>query len=188
MTAAVKLYSNPGSRSKIVEWYLKELGVAYETQEINMKEKEHKADWFMKVNPFGKVPALEDGGLIMFESGAMLTYLGDKYGPEDTPEKRAEVNKWVMFANSTLGNALFLEQFRESQLPVCMQPLEDILARQEYLLGDFSAADVAVGAYLLYVPLMLPMVDLSAYPAVMAYMERLKARPACTIQPPPAAA
>lgn len=77
---------------------------------------------------------------------------------------------------------MFLEQFRESQLPVCLAPLEALLAKQPYLVdGSFSAADVAVGAYLLYVPLMLPDVDLAPYPAVQQYMARLKERPNCTI-------
>jgi glutathione S-transferase len=44
----------------------------------------------MQVNPFGKVPALQDGSLSLFESGALLTYLADKYGKLDTPEARWE--------------------------------------------------------------------------------------------------
>lgn len=186
--AAIKLYANPRTRSKIVEWYLKELGVEYTTKDIDMAAGDHKTDEFAAVNPFKKLPALEDGDLKMFESGAMLQYLADKYGPANTPEKRAEVAKWVLFANSTLGNALFLEQFRETQLPACMQPLEDILSKQDYLLGDeLTAADVAVGAYLLYVPIMLTGISLDAYPACIKYMERLQARPACMIKPPPTA-
>jgi len=81
------------------------------------------------------------------------------------------------------GNALFLDQFREQAMPGCLQPLESVLSQQEYLLpSGFSAADVAVGAYLLYVPAMLAdKVDLSPYPAILAYLERLRGRPACCV-------
>lgn len=81
------------------------------------------------------------------------------------------------------GNALFLDQFREQALPGTLAPLEALLSKQDYLLkGGFSAADVAVGAYLIYVPAMLAdKVDLSPYPAILAYMDRLRARPECCL-------
>lgn len=50
--------------------------------------------------------------LPQFESGAMLLYLADKYGPANTPEQRARAAQWVLFANSTMGNSIFVEQFR----------------------------------------------------------------------------
>lgn len=52
-------------------------------------------------------------------SGALLTYLADKYGDCDTPEARARASQWVLFANSTLANALFVEQFRCVDVGAC---------------------------------------------------------------------
>eukprot|EP00882_Tetradesmus_deserticola_P012388 GHRQ01013129.1.p1 GENE.GHRQ01013129.1~~GHRQ01013129.1.p1 ORF type:complete len:175 (+),score=85.24 GHRQ01013129.1:132-656(+) len=145
-----------------------------------MKEKQHKSEQFMKVNPFGKVPALQDGELSLFESGALLTYLADKYGQLATPEDRAKASQWVLFANSTLANSVFVEQFREKSMPIVMGNLDSVLASREYLEGGaFSVSDVAVGAYLLYIPAFFPQLDLSPYPNVVAYMQRLAARPAC---------
>ncbi|KAF6242297.1 thioredoxin-like protein [Scenedesmus sp. NREL 46B-D3] len=144
--SSLKLYTNPASRGKFVEWYLQEIGVDAELVNLDMKEKQHKSEQFMKVNPFGKVPAMQDGELSLFESGALLTYLADKYGKLDTPEARGKAAQWVLFANSTLANSVFVEQFR-------------VLAGKEFLEGGaFSVSDVAVGAYLLYIPAFLPQV------------------------------
>uniref|UniRef100_A0A383WFY7 Glutathione transferase n=1 Tax=Tetradesmus obliquus TaxID=3088 RepID=A0A383WFY7_TETOB len=178
--SSLKLYTNPASRGKIVEWYLQEIGVDAELVNLDLKERQHKTEDFMKVNPFGKVPAMQDGSLSLFESGALLTYLADKYGKLDTPEARARASQWVLFANSTLANSVFVEQFREKSMPDVMGNLDKILAGREFIEGDaFSVSDVAVGAYLLYIPAFLPQIDLSPYPNVVAYMQRMAARPAC---------
>jgi glutathione S-transferase len=178
---AVKLYTHPRSRGRIVEWYIQELGLKdVEMANLDLAEKQHKAPDFLNVNPFGKVPALSDGELNLFESGALLTYLADKYGDTNTPEKRARAAQWTLFANSTLANALFVEQFREKSMPDVLGSLDKVLADKEFLEGGkFSVSDVAVGAYLLYVPVFLPQVDMSPYPNVVKYMDRMKSRPAC---------
>ncbi|GIL90252.1 hypothetical protein Vretifemale_17839 [Volvox reticuliferus] len=181
--AATKLYSNPASRGRIVEWYLQELGVAGDVEVVNldMREKrEHKSDWFKKVNPFGKLPAFEDGDMKLFESGAILLYLADKYGQLQTPLERARAAQWTLFANSTMTQAVFMEQIRERSMPEMFRTLDELLSQQPYIDGDsFSVSDVAVGAYLLYIPTFFPQLDLSPYPNVLAYMKRISERPAC---------
>ncbi|KAF8063755.1 yfcG [Scenedesmus sp. PABB004] len=181
--AAVKLYTNPASRGQIVAWYIKELGIEDQVEMVNldMREKrQHKEPSFLKVNPFGKVPALQDGEFTLFESGALLSYLADKHGALPTPEARAKAAQWISFSNSTLSNAVFVEQFREKSMPDVYGALDKLLADREYLEGNaFSVSDVAVGSILLYVPMFFPQLDLSPYPNVLKYMERVKARPAC---------
>lgn len=180
----LKLWTNPASRGQIISWYAKELGVEVDAVDMDMKEKrEHKSPEFLKVNPFGKVPAISDGEFNLFESGALLLYLADKYPLQSgvmTPQQRAAAAQWVLFANSTLANSVFVEQFREKAFPETFSSLDALLAGREFLEGGkFSVSDVAVGAYLLYIPAFLPQLDLTPYPNVLAYMERLKARPAC---------
>jgi hypothetical protein len=95
--------------------YLQELGVEAELVQLDMKAKDHKAPAFVQKFPFGKLPALSDGEFDLFESGALLLYLADKYADKsgiDTPQKRATAAQWVLFSNSTLANAIFVEQFR----------------------------------------------------------------------------
>ncbi|KXZ43038.1 hypothetical protein GPECTOR_106g132 [Gonium pectorale] len=183
----MKLYSNPASRGRIIEWYLHEIGAASDVEVINMdmrEKREHKSESFKKVNPFGKLPALEDGDFKLFESGAILLYLADKYGKLATVHERAAAAQWTLFANSTMANSVFVEQFRERSMPDVFTTLDALLAKQQFIEGDaFSVSDVAVGAYLLYIPAFLPQVlarvDLSPYPNVLAYMKRMAERPAC---------
>ena len=70
-----------------------------QTVEVNMRAGEHKSAQYRTIHPFGQVPALEDDGLKMFESGAILCYMYDKAGKLDTPQKRALANQWTLFAN-----------------------------------------------------------------------------------------
>ncbi|PNW72643.1 hypothetical protein CHLRE_15g636750v5 [Chlamydomonas reinhardtii] len=179
----MKLYSNPASRGRIIEWYVREIGKDSEVEVINMdmKEKrEHKSDWFKKVNPFGKLPALEDGDLKLFESGAIMLYIAEKYGQFNSPAERARAQQWALFANSTMANSVFVEQFRERSMPDVFGTLDALLAATPYIDGPaFTVSDVLVGAYLLYIPAFLPQVDLSPYPHVQAYMKRLAERPHC---------
>ena len=115
----------------------------------------------------------------LFESGALLLALAEIVQETNTTAKRAVASQWVLFANSTLGNALFVESIREKQLPGVLSTLDTLLQTREYLNGDaFSVCDVAVGAYLLYVPLFFPNLSFAEYPAVCAYMCRLRERAA----------
>jgi glutathione S-transferase len=178
----IKLYGGARSRASIVRWYLEELSVPYEFILLDMSTGAHHQPDFLSINPFGKVPAIVDGDFAMFESGAILLYLCQKYGEKEVPiERQAILNQWVLFANSTLAMGIFTEASRERELVQLMNPLNEMLSKHPYLLGDeFSVVDVAVGAILIYIPMMLK-VDLSAYPAVVNYIQALSSRPACKI-------
>ncbi|PNG62357.1 Glutathione S-transferase F3, partial [Tetrabaena socialis] len=66
VSAGIQLYSNPASRGRICEWYINEIGAVKDVEIINleMREKrEHKSEAFLKINPYGKLPALVDGDL-----------------------------------------------------------------------------------------------------------------------------
>lgn len=77
------------------------------------------------------------------------------------------------------GNALFLKDNQEKQMPQIMDTLNQIFSDCHYLVDDtFGVADVAVGSYLLYLPLFFPDLDLTPWTHVGAYMERLKERQA----------
>ena len=175
----LKLYGGARSRATLVQWYLEELGVDYEFVLLDMGAGAHLEPPYTNINPFGKVPGLVDGEFSVWESGAILLYIAEKYGNElNTPEERAIANQWVLFANATLGPGVFVEASREKEFPRLMAPLNDRLSQQEFMLGSgFSVVDIAVGSYLYYIPAMLRL-DISSYPAVAAYIDRLKARPA----------
>jgi glutathione S-transferase len=175
----IKLYGGARSRAAIVRWYLEELAISYEFVLLDMSAGEHLQPDFLKLNPFGKVPTIVDGDLVLFESGAILLYLQQKYDRANrTVEQQALLAQWTLFANATLGPGVFGEENRDREMPRLMTPLNEILGKQPYILGDeFSVADVAVGAILSYIPVLLKL-DLSAYPAAIAYINMLSERPA----------
>ncbi|MUL37606.1 glutathione S-transferase family protein [Gloeocapsopsis dulcis] len=175
----LKLYGGARSRASIVQWYLEELAVPYEFVLLDMQAGEHRQPNFLAINPMGKVPAIVDGDFQLWESGAILLYLAEKYGKEiSSLEERAQVAQWVLFANATLGPGIFVEASRDRETPRLLTPLNEIFSRQPFLLGDrFGVADVAVGSILCYIPIMLKL-DLSDYPGVLNYMKQLSERPA----------
>ncbi|WP_413165949.1 glutathione S-transferase family protein [Capilliphycus salinus ALCB114379] len=175
----LKLYGGAFSRASIVQWYLEEIALAYEFVMLDMKAGAHLEPDYLAINPMGKVPSIVDENVKLWESGGILLYLADKYGKmPDSPEKRGEIYQWVLFANSTLANGIFLEASREKETPRLMAPLNEIFQKQSYIMGeDFTVADVAVGSILAYIPMMLKL-DLSAYPAVLDYIKRVGERPA----------
>merc|ERR1719297_220621 len=89
---APRLHGSQQTRSPLVNWYCAEANIPLEMREPRPSP-----------HPFGKVPHLsDDGGVEVFESGAILLYLADKYGGLASPEDRAKYSKWVIWANSTL--------------------------------------------------------------------------------------
>jgi glutathione S-transferase len=175
----LKLYGGARSRASIVQWYLEELGVPYEFVLLDMQAGAHQQPDYLAINPMGKVPAIVDGDFKLWESGAILLYLAQKYSQPSLPLEAQAINtQWVIFANATLGPGVFVEASRERETPKLLTPLNQIFDRQPFLLGqDFGVADVAVGSMLAYIPMMLKL-DLSAYPAVVDYIKRISERPA----------
>jgi glutathione S-transferase len=175
----LKLYGGARSRASIVQWYLEELGAEYEFVLLDMEAGQHRQPEFLSLNPMGKVPLIVDGEFILWESGAILLYLAQKYQQmPDSLEQRSIMTQWILFANSTLAVGLFIEANRAREMPKLLSPLSQIFQSQPYLLGDeFTVADVAVGSILAYIPIMLKL-DLSEYPGVVDYIKRIGERPA----------
>lgn len=149
-----------------VVWALEELGEKYERIVLDPLKREHKKPEYLKLNPFGKVPVLEDGDFVLFESLAICTYLGDKHNkliPKPATKERALYNQWTSFAISTFEPPSFrvfgadyftkpehkdatMERIRKENLELVdsyMGVMDTHLAHNAYLLGDnFSIADV----------------------------------------------
>ncbi|KAF6004608.1 hypothetical protein F1559_004703 [Cyanidiococcus yangmingshanensis] len=179
------LYSAPNSRGGMVEWYLRLLKAPVDVVNLDMSKGEHKSPDFLRVNPFGKVPALQETGpepWSLSESGAILLYLAEKYDPTFPKDlrKKAEITQWVLFANSTLATAAFTESLREKQLPGLLAALDQHFAKHSFALGgEFSVADVALGTYLSYITMFFPdKVDMKPYSHLNGYVERVKERQA----------
>ena len=177
--ASLLLYGGERTRAAAVFWYLEELGISYEYKKLDISTGENKKPEYLAINPMGKVPALVDGDFRIWESGAILWYLATKYGqmPSDLTTQGQTI-QWILFANSTLANGLFLEDRREREMPRLLTPLNNIFQENSYLMDEnFTVADVAVGYYL-YMAKLLFNLDWQEYPSVLDYLERLSQRQA----------
>ena len=76
----LKLYGGARSRASIVQWYLEELNIPYEFVLLDLPAGEHQQPEYLAINPMGKVPAIVDGDFQLWESGAIILYLAEKYG------------------------------------------------------------------------------------------------------------
>ena len=97
ISMGVTLYGSQQTRSPLVNWYLLEKNIPFTQKPARPNP-----------NPFGQIPYLtDDNNIEVFESGAILLYLADAYGGENTPQKRAQYTKWVVWANSELDGLCF---------------------------------------------------------------------------------
>ena len=183
---ALTLYGGARTRASMPRWYMEEKGIAYDWRMLDMRAGEHSREPFLSINPFGKLPALvhEDpavtgGRLQLFESGAILLYLAELSGECSSSDQRSQAAQWVLFANATLATALFVPSNREKEFPRLMGVLNGLLDGGKPLMGgSWGVADCAVNAYLAYLPMFFPDLDLSPYPAVQANIAATQARPA----------
>lgn len=173
----LKLYGGVLSRASIVQWYLEELQIPYEYVLLDMQAEAHKQPEFLAINPMGRVPAIVDEDFQLWESGAILLYLAEKYGKiSSSLEERSALTQWVLFGNSTLSSAILVKENIVREAPRLLNALDRILEQQPFLLGDrFSVADVAVGSILAYIPIVLKM-DVSAYPDVVQETQQLMSK------------
>ncbi len=169
-------------------WYLEEKGIPYELVMLDLAAQGNRQPDFLAVNPFGKLPALEDDSvsgldgqpLKLFESGAILQHLEDHHsGEQRSAAERSLTAQWLLFANATLAIALFVPSNREREFPRLMQELDRQMASGGPLVGDrWGAADCAVSAYLAYLPIFFPQEDLSPYPSIQALITSTRQRSA----------
>ena len=107
----MKLFFNPQSRAVIAKWMLDECGVPYEIVPIDFTKREHKTPEFLKINPAGKLPALVDGGVKVFESAAICLYLADKFpeanlAPKIMAPERGRYLSLMVYSSSQLEPAM----------------------------------------------------------------------------------
>lgn len=115
----------------------------------------------------------------MFESGAIVLYALNKYGKAD-PQALALATQWVVFANGDFAYTLFRKDVPADTKAAMLGTVDRVLAGTPYLTGQsFSMADAVMGAYVAYIPMFAPDIQLRKYPNLWAWMQRLMARPKC---------
>ena len=110
--STLKIYYSPMSSSTRCIWALEELGIPYEKIRVHLDKLEQKKPEYLLINPNGKIPALIDGNMKMFESIAILLYLGEKYGvekglwPKPNTEERLQALSWTIWSCAELQGAV----------------------------------------------------------------------------------
>lgn len=194
----LKIYHVRGTRSVRPIWLCYELDVPMEIKPIDFSPAFRNSPEWRAISPAGKVPAMTDGDLTMFESGAMVDYILERYGegrlrPAPGTAESAIHHQWCWFSEATLSRPLGLRRLLkpdperipsvtadvEQKTRDCLAVVDQAVSDRDFLLGsEFGAADIMMG-YSLQMVANLKVLD-DQYPNAQAYLERLKSRDACT--------
>jgi GST-like protein len=197
----LKFYYNLAPNPMKVALLLEELGLPYEALPVDTRKGEQHSEAFKAVNPNAKVPAIDDDGVVMFDSNAILLWLADKHrrfvNTDPTSAERAQALTWLMFVASGIGpysgqavhfrtaapepkayalNRYDFEAHRHWKI------LDDRLAGQRWMVGDdYGIVDMAFWGWARMVPFVLGMEPAAAwaqYPHLKRLLDDINARPA----------
>src|SRR3954465_3327401 len=158
----LKFYFNAAPNPNKVALFLEESGLPYQLVPVDTRKGDQFKPEFLAVNPNGKVPAIDDDGVFVFDSNAILLYLAEKTGkflPANTPANRAQTLSWLMFIASGIGpysgQAVHFKHFApkdleyahnryQSEAPLHSPIPNDHRARSRYMVGDtYTIVDMA---------------------------------------------
>ena len=189
----MKLYGYRNGRTLRALWALEEIGAPYEYVEVDILHGQGREPWFLKINPGGKVPVLDDAGTVITESAAICLDLAEKFPasnllpPTGTPERTA-CYKWISFILTELDAPLWTIAKHRFVLPeerrvpavtdtagwefsVAAKILETAIANDLYLVGNsLTVADILAGHTLLWAK----SARLELGPALVTYVNALK--------------
>ncbi len=194
----LKIHGTAMSRAGRVLWAAEELGLKFEHDPIAIGPAGSRKPEYLKINPNGHIPAIDDEGTILWESMAINLYLAEKYGKEplwpSKIEDRGRAYQWSFWGMTetephlvaVFANRVMLppEQRNEAAarngleaLKAPLRVLDEHLRNRPYLLGaDFTVADLNVAGVLILAPMI--QVDISRVPAAKAWLDKCLSRPA----------
>jgi GSH-dependent disulfide-bond oxidoreductase len=198
----IRFYFHPTPNPAKVALLLEELGMPYEVMPVDTAKGEQHAPAFRAVNPNGKVPAIVDtegpGGreARVFDSSAILLYLGEKAGRFiGSPADRPELLSWLFFIASGVGpfsgQAVHFQHAAPEKIPYAVnryrreierhyRVLDRHLAGRDFIVGDYSIADMSAWGWLGRAGRVLPGADdaLADFPNLKRLYDKIDARPA----------
>ena len=157
----IDLYSSATPNGRKISIMLEELGVQYNAIHIDLEKKEQFSDFFSKISPSNKIPVIVDNdkGITVFESGAILLYLAEKYGKFLNKNYYWEIVQWLFFQMSYVGPMLgqahqylfynagkskFAEEKSKDYTKHVYQILDERLSSREYIVDEYSIADISI--------------------------------------------
>jgi GST-like protein len=192
----IDLYTSPTPNGWKASIMLEEIGLPYTVKPIHLEQLEQKQEWYLELNPNGRIPTIVDhdeGGFAVFESGAILTYLAEKTGqlmPRDA-KGRSVVIQWLMFQMGGIGpmqgQANVFYRYAPEKIPYAIERyqketrrlykvLDHRLADHEYIAGDYSIADIATWPWVTLHG--WAGVDIDDLPNLERWIQRVGERPA----------
>ena len=194
---ALDFYYAPYSSASPAQWAIEELAVPCRKIKIDLKGTTHRSAEYLALNPNGKVPLLVVDGTPLFESIAILYYLGDRFGvekglwPSGQDPARLHAMSWTAWANTELGAAAVrylhaaahgateaAATAARAQIEANFAILETRLDARSYVLGEsFSLVDVPLASATGWIQHSMN-VDLAPFPRVQAWAGRCQQRPA----------
>ena len=194
----LKLHFAPNSRAGRIVWLLEELGLPYDINKMAFHPKDLKSDEHRARHPLGRVPVLEDDGISIYESGAIVEYVFAKHTDGglkpsvDAPEFPTYL-QWFHYCegmvmppvNTIVVQTVLLPPERQNKealeqakrlLTKALQPIDDALEGKDYLIGKFSGADIMLG-HAIFMSNRLGCVS-EEMENIKGYVERIQARPA----------
>ena len=194
----LKLHHVRNTRSGRIVWLLEELALDYELNRLEFHPKALKSDEHRARHPLGRVPVLEDGDVTLYESGAIIEYLISRHGggalkPAVEAARYPDFLQWFHYCegmvmppiNTIVVQTKILSPERRSEevlgqaqrlLSKALAPIDTALEGREFLIGEFSAADIQLG-HAVFMSGRLGCVT-PAMNNIAAYIARLEARPA----------
>jgi len=188
----VKVYWSPVSgHAHRVTLFLSLLDIPFETVLVDLKKGEHKELDYLQKHPFGQVPMIDDNGILVWDSNAILIYLAKKYDGEnkwfpESPLEAAQVQQWLSVAASLLYNGpatarviKLLGRDLDYNLALAvskklLRVLESELENRAFLVGESpSLADIALYSYIFLAP--EGGIDLTPYKHINAWLNRIEA-------------
>ena len=191
------LHFAPNSRAGRIVWLLEELELPYEINKMAFHPQDLKSDAHRARHPLGRVPVLDDGDVRIFESGAIVEYVIARHKngglrPSDDAPEFPEFLQWFHYCegmvmppvNTIVVQTLLLPKERQDAtalgqaqrlLSKALVPVNEALEGREYLIGDFSAADIMLG-HACFMSNRLGCVG-EDMPYLKAYVERVANRP-----------
>ena len=194
----LKLHFAPNSRAGRIVWLLEELGLPYDINKMAFHPQDLKSDEHRSRHPLGRVPVLEDGEISIYESGAIVEYIIEKHKngglkPEVASDLYPMFLQWFHYCegmvmppiNTIIVQTILLPEDRRDEtalgqaqrlLSKALAPVEENLEGKDYLIGDFSAADIMLG-HSCFMSNRLGCVT-DEMTNLKAYVERIQQRPA----------
>ena len=193
----LKLHHAPNSRAGRIVWLLEELELPYDINTMKFHPSDLKSDEHRARHPLGRIPVLEDNDISIYESGAIVEYIlarhaPGKLKPDVKDNTYPQYLQWFHYCegmvmppmNTIVVHTIILPEERRDEvvlgqaqrlLSKALSPINDALEGKEYLIGDFSAADIMLG-HALYMSKRLNCVsnDLSN---IVDYIARIESRP-----------